>query len=489
MNSTIYRQYEGPWALKPYPTKSCMVRGAGCGLLACTHIAMEQEAKKNWTPENLRPWMLKQGFAIVNQGTTWNGITQTLHHIGHEHVTYITEATPMKTAFEELNKGNRIGIRTPDGTVWTGSGHYIMFGSYKYENGKHWFYMKDSGGRKHDGWYSYEKSMKGCVGQMWIVERIGKAVSSPKATTSNGKLVVDGIGGVATVKALQKFLGTTEDGVISSQNKNLKKYYPALKSVSYSDNPKGSAAIKMLQKLLGISPDGILGKTTVTALQKFLKVKESGTLDTATMKALQLYLNDPKAPTKKTEVKKEETKKTEVKKETAKATPIKKEVKKPTKAEIINAKALELAWPAGTDERLYRKKGGGPNAAFKKAWKKHFPKSKMNTGCHSYVRLVLRESGYSKAMPSLTWSKILKYLKANFKEIKVDYKQSQLKPGDIRVHRTDHSWHIWVIVEKNGKFYRAEANQGSKNDRYAHLNSSKAGNEKKHKQDWLFRAK
>lgn len=304
MNSKIFRQYDGPWAKKPYPTKGCTVSGAGCGLVACTHIAIEQEDKKDWTPETLRPYMLK--YAVAGQGTTWDGITKTLQYLGHK-VKYITEATPMKDAFAELNKGNRIGIilfyggyskrykkwyRTPDGTVWTGNGHYMMFGSYKYENGKHWFYMKDSGGRKHDGWYSYESSMKGCVGQMWIVERTGVQTTSPKATTADGKLVVDGVGGVATVKAMQRFFGVTQDGIISSQNKNLKRYYSSLKSVSYSDKPKGSLTVEKMQTWLGISADGIWGKETTVALQNKLGVKADGKFGPESMKAWQKYLNE-----------------------------------------------------------------------------------------------------------------------------------------------------------------------------------------------------
>ena len=304
MNTKIFRQYDGPWAKKPYPTKGCTVSGAGCGLVACTHIAIEQEAKKNWTPETLRPHMLK--YAVAGQGTTWNGITKTLEYLGHK-VKYIDESTPMKDAFAELNKGNRIGIilfyggyskrykkwyRTPDGTVWTGNGHYMMFGDYKYKDGNHWFNMKDSGGRKHDGWYSYEKSMKGCVGQMWIVERVGAQTTSPKATTADGKLVVDGVGGVATVKAMQRFFGVTQDGVISSQNKNLKRFYPAFKSVSYDDKPKGSSTVEKLQKWLGISQDGILGKQSVTALQKKLGVTADGIFGADSMKAWQKYLNE-----------------------------------------------------------------------------------------------------------------------------------------------------------------------------------------------------
>lgn len=304
MNTKIFRQYDGPWARKPYPTKGCTVSGAGCGLVACTHMAIEQERYKNWTPETLRPYMLQ--YAIAGQGTTWHGIRKTLEHLGYK-VTHISESTPMKDAFAELNKGNRIGIilfyggyskrykkwyRTPDGTVWTGNGHYIMFANYKYENGNHWFYMKDSGGRKHDGWYSYEKSMKGCVGQMWIAERVGTQTTSHKATTVDGKLVVDGNGGVATIKAMQRFFGVTQDGVISSQNKNLKRFYPAFKSVSYSDKPKGSLTVEKLQRWLGISPDGILGKQSVMALQKKLGVKADGIFGPASMKAWQKYLNE-----------------------------------------------------------------------------------------------------------------------------------------------------------------------------------------------------
>ncbi len=305
MNSKIFRQYDGPWAKKPYPTKGCTVSGAGCGLVACTHIAIEQDRYKNWTPENLRPYMLK--YAVAGQGTTWDGITKTLQYLGHK-VKYITEATPMKDAFAELNKGNRIGIilfyggyskrykkwyRTPDGTVWTGNGHYMMFGAYKYEDNKHWFYMKDSGGRKHDGWYSYEKSMKGCVGQMWIVERINPIKATTPtvkpSTTTDGKLVVDGVGGGATVKAMQRFLGTTQDGKISGQSKACAKYYPSLKAVEYGKG--GSVCVRNLQRWLGITQDGIWGKGTSTALQKKIGVTADGIFGKGSMSAWQKYLN------------------------------------------------------------------------------------------------------------------------------------------------------------------------------------------------------
>ena len=273
MNSKIFRQYDGPWAKKPYPTKGCTVSGAGCGLVACTHIAIEQERYKNWTPETLRPYMLK--YAVAGQGTTWDGITKTLQYLGHK-VKYITESTPMKDAFAELNKGNRIGIilfyggyskrykkwyRTPDGTVWTGNGHYMMFANYKNKNGKHWFYMKDSGGRKHDGWYSYEKSMKGCVGQLWIVERISKDIpkTTYKPTTEyKGSLpkgvVKSGTKG-ADAKAVQSFLNwcinakLTVDGIAG---------------------PKTEHAIMVFQKTYGLTVDGAFGPTSKSTAQSVI---------------------------------------------------------------------------------------------------------------------------------------------------------------------------------------------------------------------------
>ena len=88
MNSTIWKQTDTRWAKKAYPSGST-VGGCGCGLLACVHVAMEQERYKNWTPDNLRSWMVSKGFAIRGQGTKWEGITETLKHIGHTKVVRI----------------------------------------------------------------------------------------------------------------------------------------------------------------------------------------------------------------------------------------------------------------------------------------------------------------------------------------------------------------------------------------------------------------
>lgn len=294
MNSIIYKQTDSRWAKKAYPSGST-VGGCGCGLLACTHVAMEQESKKNWTPDNLRSYMVNKGFAIRGQGTRWEGITETLKYIGHKSVVRIYN-DPMSEAWKELNKGNRIGVilfNNNRGHRFTASGHYIAFTGYKYENKKHYFYLKDSGGRNNSGWIPYEGYCAGCIEKVWIVERVGTETkvspsTTPKATTADGKLVVDGVGGKATVNRLQEFLGVRKtDGI--TIKKELKKYVPSLTAYGYGTS--GSGTVKYLQKWLGISQDGHWGAGTSKALQKKLGVSQDGIFGKQSMQALQKYLN------------------------------------------------------------------------------------------------------------------------------------------------------------------------------------------------------
>lgn len=268
MNKTVYHQLDTRWSSLPYPTKASSFGATGCGCCACTHVAMEQPWKADYTPNTLRPWMVRQGFAVVNQGTTWSGITATLKHIGHKDVVWVQRNDPMSKAWKELNKGNRIGVllvsngRTPDGTYWTASGHYVAFLKYKVENGKHWFYIKDSGGRNHTGWYCYENSIKGALPQMWIVKKIFTPRTNYRPSTTytsalptktikkgssnkgqvkrlqkflnwaiNAKLDVDGVAGEQTDKAIRTFqktwknqYGLTIDGVFGSGSRKTAKY-------------------------------------------------------------------------------------------------------------------------------------------------------------------------------------------------------------------------------------------------------------------------
>ena len=174
MRSAIFRQYDTRWAGLGYPTKSSSFGDNGCGCCACIHLIIEKEKYKNYTPKNVRKYMVAQGFAIEGCGTTWAGITKTLEHYGFD-VVKPNISRSMDAAWEELNKGNRAGVLlfsagSRGGVTWTSGGHYVAFTAYKVVDGKHWFYTKDSGGRHNDGWHCYEDHMKFLLPQMWIVK-------------------------------------------------------------------------------------------------------------------------------------------------------------------------------------------------------------------------------------------------------------------------------------------------------------------------------
>ena len=310
MNKTIYKQYDSRWGSKPYPIRASSFSGNGCGCVACTHCIIEQDKYKNYTPEPIRKWMVAQGFAVTNQGTRWSGIPATLKHYGYDKVVHIDRNDPMSKAWKELNKGNRIGVilfgsgKGPNGTVWTASGHYVAFTNYYVKNGKHYFYTKDSGGRDHDGYYTYENSMEGTISQMWIVEK-KEATVKPSTDTSTStssaaepkKIAVDGVFGTHSVKAFQKVLGTTQDGIIGGQLSKLKQYHKGFDEVIHYSSG-GSTTIRKLQNLLGLNGiDGQLGPNTIKAFQKYLDMDNpDGYWGPNTSRAVQKWINSKLDP-------------------------------------------------------------------------------------------------------------------------------------------------------------------------------------------------
>lgn len=122
---------------------------------------------------------------------------------------------------------------------------------------------------------------RGCI--------INPAVKDPKVVPVP-PLNIDGVAGACTIRALQRFLGTLQDGVLSGQNRACAKYYPAIKAVEYGKG--GSTCVKKLQSWLGISADGVWGEKTSKALQKKLGVTADGIFGTDSVKALQKFLNE-----------------------------------------------------------------------------------------------------------------------------------------------------------------------------------------------------
>lgn len=170
MNTKVFRQYDSRWGGLAYPTRYSTVSSDGCGLCSVTHCAIEVGKYANFTPRDVQPFMVQ--YAVAGNGTLWDGIDAGLNkYIGN-----CKKHSDMTSFFNEVSKGNRVGVVLfrsgygPDGTLWTTSGHYIAFTAYKHENGKDWLYMKDSGARCHDGWYSYQNSMAGRIQFLWTAE-------------------------------------------------------------------------------------------------------------------------------------------------------------------------------------------------------------------------------------------------------------------------------------------------------------------------------
>ena len=303
MNKNIYRQADSRWASLPYPVKSSTFGGNGCGCCACLHVMIELDKYKNWTHKDLKPYMVNQGFAIKYQGTLWAGITKTLQHYGFSVINHPNMTSVWNTLKDRKYKFGVILFRggSRGGVTWTTGGHYVAFVDYKVQNGKHYFYCKDSGGRHHDGWYCYETTMAGLIPQIWTANPPSGSIGGtttplPSVEPASGKLAVDGKFGSASVRALQKKMGTAQDGMITGQSRTYKQHHAGFAgSISYGSG--GSSCIRALQKMLKLSnPDGDLGPNTIKAFQKYLGLSADGYWGSNTSKAAQKWLNGDLKP-------------------------------------------------------------------------------------------------------------------------------------------------------------------------------------------------
>lgn len=125
--------------------------------------------------------------------------------------------------------------------------------------------------------------------------------SSSSSSSSNSKVDVDGQWGVDTTTKTQKYFGTTQDGIVSSQLTSCKKYLPNAHSGSWRfvSNGSGSPMIKKLQSLVGATADGLAGQDTVKKLQTYLKKRGlytgdiDGIMGSGTVKGWQKFINNP----------------------------------------------------------------------------------------------------------------------------------------------------------------------------------------------------
>jgi len=120
---------------------------------------------------------------------------------------------------------------------------------------------------------------------------------APAPKPSGPNLKVDGYWGPATTRALQKALGTVQDGVISAQNVAYARSNPGLEPTTWqwvaARNASGSNVIRALQAKVGTRVDGVAGPMTFKALQRYLGTTQDGVISAPSnaVKELQRRLN------------------------------------------------------------------------------------------------------------------------------------------------------------------------------------------------------
>lgn len=117
--------------------------------------------------------------------------------------------------------------------------------------------------------------------------------AKPASAKAGAKLKVDGKWGSATTRELQRALGTTADGVISSQPRN------SVTQALYGGvtfGSKGSPMVRALQRKVGARVDGKLGAETIRKLQAYLGTVRDGKLSRPSLvvKEMQRRLNNGK---------------------------------------------------------------------------------------------------------------------------------------------------------------------------------------------------
>lgn len=435
---TKYMQTDSRWGGLGYPKKPYYIRNCGCGEVSIANILVEFNA--NYTPANIQPYC-KQFADPRGNGTYHSGIPKMLTHYG---LTEVKEHATMKPLWDELAKGNRVAVYLmgsrrggSKGVKWTSSGHFVCSTGYKYQNGKHYVYVKDSYSYSslRNGWIAYEDNMRGDVLKVWSAKL--------PAPQPKGKLVVDGIGGIATVNRLQEFLGVPQtDGI--TIRKDLQKYVPALKAYDYGN---GSPTVKAMQKWLGLSnPDGLWGANTSKGLQKKLGVTADGIAGANTFKALQKYLNEhdkavyPATPTPK-------------------PTPVPTPTVS-TNASKITAKAKDYAWAYGTAKKKYAYKTGSAKSSYKSALKKYLGKTAKisQSDCGYFVTTCVRASGVSSKFLALAGAKepfpsVPSTMQIVHKGKKIP--DGLLKAGDIIRYKKTNGHQHTLMYYGNGKIAEA----------------------------------
>lgn len=188
-----------------------------------------------------------------------------------------------------------------------------------------------------------------------------------KASFILKKLAVDGDCGYNTIAGLQKAL-------------QILKYYNG--SI---DGILGQGTVKALQRWAGTSADGAWGKGTSKAVQKKIGTTADGAFGKNSVIALQKWINNNAFPSVSGGT------------TTAPKPPAPKPATTSNAQKLVN-KATELAWPYGTASSKWDYKKGAPTSKCKAAMKKHGYTSKCKqSSCIYFMNTIVRETGINKS--------------------------------------------------------------------------------------------
>lgn len=401
MSYITYKQADSRWGKKNYNGSSSMAT-AGCGPTSVAMLAYAVDGKT--TPWDVAKYMQKHGYAIRNNGTAWAGIPAAMKHFG---LTDVKNVEKMSDVFSYLSKGYcavflfRAGTR--GNITWTTSGHYVAVTGYKVQNGKHYLYTRDSGGRDHTGWYAYETQMRGLIPQVWVGKVPTKTAPKP-AGKPTGKY-----SGVIPVPTIKK-------GVKGDNVKNLQKFLNwYCKANMKVDGIAGNVTcgyLKLFQSTEGITADGIYGKISQSKANAYKAV----------------------APKPK------------------------------TKGQLIADMAKSCAWAYGTPRSKYKYPDGSPTSAFKKAIEKAYPdrsgwgkQTRAGASCDVFAGTCIRASGVDTTFPR-GLDGIKKHCKGNSKWTdlgKID--TSKMLPGDVVFYLYEGGGHVCIYMG-NGRVANAHYN-------------------------------
>lgn len=234
MNKKKFMQTDKRWGSLGYPKKPWCIRNCGCGEVSIANIIIEMDKYKNYTPATIQPYC-KQFAAPNGNGTYFAGIPKMMSHYG---LTEVKEHQTMSELWKELKKGDRVAIYLMGSRLggskrvhWTSGGHFVCSVGYKYENKKHYVYIKDSysNSKLRNGWITYEENMRNDVVRVWSGKLPKKKAAPKKSVDVIAQEVIDGKwgNGDERVKKL-KAAGYDPEAVQKKVNELLKPKEPTL---------------------------------------------------------------------------------------------------------------------------------------------------------------------------------------------------------------------------------------------------------------------